>query len=148
MLMSSFGMSRKRPLGLDKENVWPSVLGLEVNDLGVAVKQPRLALGSATIDSNLFNSIPYSPPDSFLIKPVDTWSSLDLDHVLLTPTQEPQKNTHSETRYKNGSFRQVLKWVRSLGQYGDGNNAFREPNSVGWLECGKLAVVDTNAHCI
>jgi hypothetical protein len=54
----------------------------------------------------------------------------------------------SETRYKNGSFRQVLKWDRSLGQYGDGNNAFREPNSVAWLESGKLAVVDTNAHCI
>ncbi len=42
----------------------------------------------------------------------------------------------------------MLKWSRSLGEYGDGNNAFREPNSVGWLECGKLAVVDTNAHCI
>lgn len=35
-----------------------------------------------------------------------------------------------------------------MGQYGDGNNAFREPNSVAWLESGKLAVVDTNAHCI
>jgi hypothetical protein len=128
--------------------------------------------------------VPYSPPDNFLIKPLDSkhklfyilclnrtfvflaWSSLDLDRVHLTPKQEPRTNSktkfsfkkifyffysvsaHSETRYKNGSFRQVLKWVRSLGQYGDGNNAFREPNSVAWLECGKLAVVDTNAHCI
>lgn len=150
MLMNSFGMSRKRPLGSDKENVWPSVLGIDVNDLGVTVKQPRLALGSATIDNNLFNSMPYSPPDSFFIKPVDTWSSLDLDRIHLTPTQENRTNpvNQSETRYKNGSFRQVLKWVRSLGQYGDGNNAFREPNSVAWLESGRLAVVDTNAHCI
>jgi hypothetical protein len=54
----------------------------------------------------------------------------------------------AETRYKNGAVRQVLKWIRSLGEYGDGNSAFREPNSVAWLECGKLAVVDTNAHCI
>jgi hypothetical protein len=53
-----------------------------------------------------------------------------------------------ETRHKNGSSRQVLKWIRSLGEYGDGNHAFREPNSVAWLECGKIAVVDTNAHCI
>jgi hypothetical protein len=30
MLTNSFGMSRKRPLGFDKENVWPSVLGIEV----------------------------------------------------------------------------------------------------------------------
>ncbi|CAF3395769.1 unnamed protein product [Rotaria sp. Silwood1] len=150
ILMNSFGTSRKRSLGFDKENVWSSVLGIEVNDLNVTVKHPRLAFESATIDNNLFNSIPYSPPDNFLIKPVDTWSSLDLDRILLTPTQESQKNvlTNSETRYKNGSFRQVLKWIRSLGQYGDGNNAFREPNSVAWLECGKLAVVDTNAHCI
>jgi hypothetical protein len=87
---------------------------------------------------------------------------LEGDH--LPPTQEPRNSSkirekktfyffnsalgHSETRYKNGSFRQVLKWIRSLGQYGDGNNAFREPNSVAWLESGKLAVVDTNAHCI
>ena len=55
---------------------------------------------------------------------------------------------HLETRYKNGQYRQILKWNRSIGEYGDGNNAFREPNSVAWLECGKLAVVDTNAHCI
>jgi len=152
MLTNSVGMSRKRPLGIDKENVWPSVLGIEINDLGVVNKQPRLALGSATIDNNLFNSsetfLPDSPPDHFLIKPVDTWSSLDLDRVHLTPTQETRNNIHPEIRYKNGSFRHVLKWVRSLGQYGDGNNAFREPNSVAYLECGKLAVVDTNAHCI
>jgi hypothetical protein len=30
MLTNSFGMSRKRPLGCDKENVWSSVLGIEV----------------------------------------------------------------------------------------------------------------------
>lgn len=151
MLINSFGSSRKRPLGADKENVWPSVLGIDVNDLGVTVKQPRLALGSATIDNNLYNSIPYSPPENFCIKPIDTWSSLDLDRIHLTPTQESRVNqvvNQNETRYKNGSFRQVLKWVRSLGQYGDGNTAFREPNSVAWLESGKLAVVDTNAHCI
>jgi len=155
MLTNSFGVSRKRPLGSDKENVWSSVLGIEVNDLvGVAIKLPRRALGSATIDNNLFNSretfLPYSPPDNFSINPVDTWSSLDLDRVHLNSKQECRNTTlaHSETRYKNGSFRQVLKWTRSLGQYGDGNNAFREPNSVAWLECGKLAVVDTNAHCI
>jgi len=147
--------------------------------LGVAVKQPRLALGSATIDNNLFNSsetfcnykififhvqwiqidqrmlksvlleiyhflftlkvnrcyfisspsivdlietlniylcfyilVPYSPPDNFLIKPVDSkhnksssfslwkikflfvaWSSLDLDRVHLTPKQESRTNS-------------------------------------------------------
>ncbi|CAF4359713.1 unnamed protein product [Rotaria sordida] len=54
--MNSFGMSRKRPLGFDKENVWPSILGIEVNDLGVTVKQPRLAFRSAAIDNDLFNS--------------------------------------------------------------------------------------------
>jgi len=54
----------------------------------------------------------------------------------------------SETRDRKGSFHQVLKWVHSLEQYGDGNNAIREANSVAWLECGKLAVVDTNAKCI
>ncbi|CAF4511696.1 unnamed protein product, partial [Rotaria magnacalcarata] len=30
MLMNSFGASRKRPLGTDKENVWSSMLGIEV----------------------------------------------------------------------------------------------------------------------
>jgi hypothetical protein len=30
MLVNSFGMSRKRPFSSDKENVWPSVLGIEV----------------------------------------------------------------------------------------------------------------------
>ena len=136
-----------------------------------------------------FFLVPYSPPDNFLIKPIDSkhstfylrllnskffflaWSSLDLDRVNLTPKQESRAIATtskfksfdriffiilfffsalipSETRYKNGSFRQVLKWVRSIGQYGDGNSAFREPNSVAWLESGKLAVVDTNAHCI
>jgi len=53
-----------------------------------------------------------------------------------------------ETRFKNGASRHVLKWTRSIGEYGDGNNAFREPNSVAWLESKKIAVVDTNAHCI
>ncbi len=65
------------------------------NDFGVAVKQPRLALGSAAIVNSLFNSsetfcnykififhriyflniyflVPYSPPDNFSIKPVDS----------------------------------------------------------------------------
>lgn len=30
MLNNSFGKSRKRALGADKENVWPSLLGIEV----------------------------------------------------------------------------------------------------------------------
>jgi hypothetical protein len=30
MLTNSFSMSRKRPFGFDKENVWPSLLGIEV----------------------------------------------------------------------------------------------------------------------
>ncbi|CAF4975775.1 unnamed protein product, partial [Rotaria sp. Silwood1] len=65
MLMNSFGSSRKRPIGCsDKENIWSSMLGIEI-DSGVATKQPRLALGSAMIDNNIFNSIPYSPPDNF-----------------------------------------------------------------------------------
>ncbi|CAF1498917.1 unnamed protein product, partial [Adineta ricciae] len=143
MLSNSFGISRKRPLGTsDQENVWPSLLGIDVNDFGVAVKQPRLALESVTNAHHLFNTneniLPYASPDFFALKPVDTWSSLDLDRVHLTPTQESRTTSvvHSETRYKNGSFRQVLKWIRSLGQYGDGNNAFREPNSLAWLESG------------
>ncbi|CAF2524982.1 unnamed protein product [Rotaria sp. Silwood2] len=138
------GSTRKRPvfINTDKEN-------LSVNiDSDIPTKQARVALGSALIDNNVFNSIPYSPPEDFIIKTVDPWSSIDSDQVHLTPAHERRASNRSETRYKNGSFRQVLKWVRSLGQYGDGNNAFREPNSVGWLECGKLAVVDTNAHCI
>lgn len=75
MLSNSFGMSRKRPLGTsDQENVWPSLLGIDVwvenkcisfhlnsfcsirNDFGVAVKQPRLALESVTNAHNLFNT--------------------------------------------------------------------------------------------
>ncbi len=93
------------------------------------------------------------------------WTPVDTDRDHLTPTLGRRSSGtrksfslyfllfiwlkgRSETRYKNGSFRQVLKWARSLGQYGDGNSAFREPNSVAWLECGKIAVVDTNAHCI
>ncbi|CAF3444634.1 unnamed protein product [Rotaria socialis] len=147
MLMNSFGASRKRPLGTDKENVWSSMLGIEV-DTGVATKQPRLALGSAILDNNIFNSIPYSPPDSFFIKSLEPWSPLKPDSVQLAPAPERRSLNRAETRYKNGSFRQVLKSIRSLGEYGDGNNAFREPNSVAWLERGKLAVVDTNAHCI
>ncbi|CAF1549914.1 unnamed protein product [Rotaria sp. Silwood1] len=149
MLMNSFGSSRKRPIGCsDKENIWSSMLGIEI-DSGVATKQPRLALGSAMIDNNIFNSIPYSPPDNFLIKSIDLWSPLKSDPVQLISVPSDQRILNrTETRYKNGSFRHVLKSIRSLGEYGDGNNAFREPNSVAWLECGKLAVVDTNAHCI
>ncbi|CAF0919586.1 unnamed protein product [Rotaria sp. Silwood1] len=136
--------TRKRPvfINTDKENLPVHI------DSDIPTKQPRVALGSALIDNNVFNSIPYSPPEDFIIKTVDTWSSIDSDQVHLTPAHERRVSNRSETRYKNGSFRQVLKWIRSLGQYGDGNNAFREPNSVAWLECGKLAVVDTNAHCI
>ena len=29
MLMNSFGISRKRPFGPDKENIWSSMLGIE-----------------------------------------------------------------------------------------------------------------------
>jgi len=148
MLMNSFGMSRKRPFSFDKENIWSSMLGIEANDSGVVIKQPRLALGSAMIDNNIFNSIPYSPPDNFFIESVDPWSSLKSDSINLIPPSDHRALNRTETRYKNGSLRQVVKWSRSLGEYGDGNNAFREPNSVAWLECGKLAVVDTNAHCI
>ncbi|CAF3639496.1 unnamed protein product [Adineta steineri] len=139
------GSTRKRPVfdRIDKENI--PIL----TDSGIPSKQPRVALGSALVDSNLFNLIPYSPPEDFIIKTVDTWTPTDADRIHLEPTQG-RRNSHgrSETRYKNGSFRQVLKWDRSLGQYGDGNNAFREPNSVAWLESSKIAVVDTNAHCI
>ncbi|CAF3743498.1 unnamed protein product, partial [Rotaria sordida] len=147
MLMNSFGASRKRPFGSDKENVWSSMLGIAV-DSGVAIKQPRRALGSAMIDNHIFNSIPYSPPDNFFIESVDLWSPLKLDPVQLIPVPDRRTLNRTETRYKNGSYRQILKSIRSLGEYGDGNNAFREPNSCAWLECGKLAVVDTNAHCI
>ncbi len=31
MLMNTFGISRKRPFGSDKENVWSSMLGIEAS---------------------------------------------------------------------------------------------------------------------
>ena len=139
------GSTRKRPFltNSDKENRSMTISSEIPN------KQPRVALGSALFDSNnLFNSLPYSPPDDFIIKPIDPWSPIDSEPVHLTPAHGRRNSNRAETRYKNGSLRQVLKWVRSLGEYGDGNNAFREPNSVAWLESGKLAVVDTNAHCV
>ncbi|CAF1072635.1 unnamed protein product [Adineta steineri] len=148
--MNSFNISRKRPFGSpDKENVWPSMLGIEINDTCIAKKQPRLALGSVIIDKNFLHSIPYSPPEHFYIKPVDPWSPVKNDSVQLIPKLDHRTPPNrSDTRFKNGSLRQILKWTRSIGEYGDGNNAFREPNSVAWLDCGKIAVVDTNAHCI
>jgi len=149
-------ITRKRPLGTsNQENVWASALGMNLNDSGAPVKHPRLARGLAMHDMNVYfaneNLLPYSSPlENSPSKCVDTWSFLGLDHINPIPTQESRviPVSHSETRFKNGAHRQVLKWMRSLGQYGDGNNAFREPNSVAWLESGKLAVVDTNAHCV
>ncbi|CAF1128513.1 unnamed protein product [Adineta ricciae] len=137
------GPTRKRHVvdNADKENQ-PGL-----TDCRIPSKHPRIALGSAFYDANIYNSIPYSPPEEFVVKTVDISSPSDANRIHLTPAHE-RRNSRSETRYKNGSFRQVLKWIRSLGQYGDGNNAFREPNSLAWLESGKIAVVDTNAHCI
>ncbi|CAF4847386.1 unnamed protein product, partial [Rotaria magnacalcarata] len=44
---------------------------LYYSDSEIPTKQSRIALGSALIDNNLFNSIPYSPPEDFIIKAVD-----------------------------------------------------------------------------
>ncbi|CAF4909857.1 unnamed protein product [Rotaria sp. Silwood1] len=76
--------TRKRPvfINTDKENLPVHI------DSDIPTKQPRVALGSALIDNNVFNSIPYSPPEDFIIKTVDTWSSIDSDQVHLTPAHE------------------------------------------------------------
>ncbi|CAF0981879.1 unnamed protein product [Adineta ricciae] len=148
MMINSSGISRKRAFGSDKENVWSTMLGIEANENGLVIKQPRLALGAAAVDHNIFNSIPYSPPDNFFLTSVDPWSPIKSEPIPLLCTPDHRTVNRPETRFKNGASRQILKWTRSIGEYGDGNNAFREPNSVAWLESGKIAVVDTNAHCI
>jgi len=110
-------------------------------------------------DSFEFNSsfgdddVPYSPPEDFPFqtpRPLATREEncIAFERDYLEPKRRKSRQHHNNTRVRNGVRRQTLTNISSFGQYGEGVNAFREPNGLTILSDGRIAVVDTNTHSV